>query len=68
VLHPWFRGTRFELFRQSQAFVDAAAADMVVAENIRPYFIVWGTQIAPSIPACRRTYREAQIIAYIEAV
>ena len=37
------RSTRFQLFWQSQACVDSSARDMVVAENIQPYFIVWGT-------------------------
>ena len=60
------RSTRFQLFWESQACVDSCARDMVVPEDIHPYFIVWGQHVPSSMLAYRRTHRDARIIVYTD--
>lgn len=60
------RSTRVALFLQSERYANRCARDMVVPENIRPYFIVWGQCIPPSVLAYRRTHRDARIIVYTD--
>ena len=59
--------TRVALFLLSQRYQNRCVRDMVVPENVRPYFVVWGQCIPSNILTYCRTHRDARIIRYTDA-
>ena len=54
-------------FLLSRTYHDRCGKDIVVPDNVRPYFVVWGQCIPGSILNYRRTHRDARIIVYTDA-
>jgi glycosyltransferase involved in cell wall biosynthesis len=55
---------RSHLFLFSQEYYDRSGRDIVVPDDVTPYFIVWGQCIPASILAYRRANPDARIIVY----